>query len=273
LNPDELMNGHPQFAEDFELYTLGVLDGDDKAAFEAHLAVCAECRRELEGARSRASLLGLAAVQASPRPEVREQVLDRFRVDRRAKQPLQAPTAARYRRSPWTPLWAAAAVVLLVAAAWLERENRRLEAGLAQLQATHVQLEASSRELEEESARAQAALDVLTAPETIQVELAPVAARPVPHGKAFYNASKGLLFYAADLPALAAGHTYELWLIPSEGAPIDAGLFNADLRGNGEVILPALPRGLTAKAFAVTIEPAGGVPAPTGPKVLIGPVS
>ncbi len=123
------------------------------------------------------------------------------------------------------------------------------------------------------TARAQAALNVLTAPETIQVDLSPAAARPVPHGKAFYSPAGGLLFYTTNLQPLPASRTYELWLIPTEGSPVDAGVFNTDSRGNGQVILPPLPPGLTAKAFAVTIEPAGGVPAPTGPKVLIGLVS
>jgi anti-sigma-K factor RskA len=72
---------------------------------------------------------------------------------------------------------------------------------------------------------------------------------------------------------LPAGRTYQLWLIPSEGAPWSGGIFYSDSRANGEAVLPALTHGLTAKAFAVTVEPAGGVPAPTGPQVLIGTAS
>jgi anti-sigma-K factor RskA len=34
-----------------------------------------------------------------------------------------------------------------------------------------------------------------------------------------------------------------------------------------------LPAGVTAKAFAVSLEPAGGMPQPTGPMVLVGPTS
>lgn len=271
------MNGHPQFEEDFELYVLGVLDGGEKAEMENHLRVCAECRTRLESARARMAMLALAAPSATPPAAVRERLMERFRRERPetlAPQPqVKLPVPIRPRRGAWTPLWAAAAIVLIVAAGWLAVENRRLAGELNQLEATHQQLEESTRQLEAETSKAQAALDVLTAPETVQVELAPVAARPVPHGKAFYNPSRGLLFYAANLQPLPAGSTYELWLIPSEGAPVDAGIFNADARGNGEVILPSLPQGLTAKAFAVTIEPAGGRPAPTGPKVLIGPVS
>jgi anti-sigma-K factor RskA len=38
---------------------------------------------------------------------------------------------------------------------------------------------------------------------------------------------------------------------------------------NGAVVVHLTP-GLVAKAFAVTLEPQGGMPQPTGPKVLVG---
>ena len=82
-----------------------------------------------------------------------------------------------------------------------------------------------------------------------------------------------LLFYAANLPALPTGRTYQLWLVPTKGNPISAGVFRVDAQGNGEVVLPTLPAGIAAAAFAVTVEPSGGVPQPTGPKVLIGAVT
>jgi anti-sigma factor RsiW len=74
------MNGHLQFEEDFELYALGALDGEDRATVEAHLAGCAECRAKLESARGRMALLALAAPPASPGSHVRELVLQEFRV-------------------------------------------------------------------------------------------------------------------------------------------------------------------------------------------------
>lgn len=269
------MSGHPQFEEDFELYALGVLDGSEKAALEEHLPACADCRRKIEEARARMSLLALSAPPVAPPDGARERLIQRFRADmaRQSDRRQIRSNVVQFRPRIWAPVWAAAAVLLLAAAAWLAVENHKLAAQLAQLETTHRQLEESEQQLREQGARAEAALDILTAPDTVKVELTPVAARPVPHGKAFYNPSQGLLFYAANLQTLRPDQTYELWLIPSEGAPVDAGLFKADLRGNGEVILPPLPHGLTAKAFAVTVEPAGGVPSPTGPKVLIGPVS
>jgi anti-sigma-K factor RskA len=82
-----------------------------------------------------------------------------------------------------------------------------------------------------------------------------------------------LLFYATNLPALPPGRTYQLWMVPTEGGPVSAGIFQADTKGDGEVLLPPLPKGIWPKAFAVTEERAGGAPWPTGAKVLVGAVS
>jgi anti-sigma-K factor RskA len=269
------MNAHPQFAEDFELYALGVLDGSDKAELEAHLADCAECLANLEAARSRLALLALAAPPSEPPPAVRERILESFRA--RGPERVKAAPPAPARRGFWKPgwawAWAGVCLILLAAAVWLAIDNHRLNTRLAELELSRQQLEASNLTLKAATARAQAVLDVLTGPQSVQVELSPAAARPVPHGKAFYNRDKGLLFYATNLHSLPSDQTYELWLIPTAGNPVDLGIFNTDAQGNGQVILSSLPQGLTAKAFAVTIEPAGGVPAPTGAMVLVGPVS
>jgi anti-sigma-K factor RskA len=269
------MNAHPQFVEDFELYALGVLDGDDKAQFETHLAGCAECRAKLASARSSLTRLALAAPASTPPPGARERVLESFRAS--GPKPREAAPHASARRPFGSPAWAwaaaAACVILLVAAVWLANTNLRLSKRLAELELSHQQLETSNLELKATVARAQTVLDILSGPQTTQVALSPSSAPSVPHGKAFYNREKGVLFYTANLHPLSSDHTYELWLIPTVGNPVDIGIFNTDTQGNGQVIVTSLPQGLTAKAFAVTVEVAGGVPAPKGPIVLVGPVS
>jgi anti-sigma-K factor RskA len=269
------MNSHPQYDEDFELYELGVLDGSDKTELETHLAGCPECRAKLEAARGRLALLALAAPESEPPAAVRERILESFREQcpKRREEAPAVPARGGFRTRLWAWTWAVACLVLFAVAAWLAREDGRLSKQVAELELTHKQLVASSQDLRAAAARAQAVLEVLTAPQTVQVDLSPQAAHPVPHGKAFYNRDRGLLFYTTNLDSLPSDRTYELWLIPTEGTPVDVGIFNTDAQGNGQLILPTLPQGVTAKAFAVTNEPAGGVPAPTGPILLVGPVS
>jgi anti-sigma-K factor RskA len=257
------VNGHPQFAEDFDLYALGTLEGEEKQALDAHVKTCPECSPKLAEARGRVALLALAA---PPRPAP-------VRVKERLMEKVGGPKSAviQVRRvRALTPFWrwvipslALASLVLAFFAASLRMENDRLNRRLAEL-------EAGRRETQAALERLRNVAELLTAPDTVKVTLVAGAARPVPQGKVFYHPQRGLLFYAANLPALPPGKTYQLWLVPTQGNPLSAGIFQADPHGNGEVVLPQLPPGVAAKAFAVTIEPAGGVPQPTGPKVLVG---
>jgi anti-sigma-K factor RskA len=69
---------------------------------------------------------------------------------------------------------------------------------------------------------------------------------------------------------LPENKTYELWVIPTSGAPVPAGLFRPDASGSASVLLPPIPQGLQAKAFGITIENAEGSNTPTAPIILSG---
>src|ERR1700732_3403915 len=69
------MNGHPTRPEDFDLYALGVLEGEEKAAIESHVPTCAECAKKLAEARGRIALLAFSAPRVDPSPAVRERLM------------------------------------------------------------------------------------------------------------------------------------------------------------------------------------------------------
>jgi anti-sigma-K factor RskA len=58
--------------------------------------------------------------------------------------------------------------------------------------------------------------------------------------------------------------------LPPAGKPVPAGVFDPDAEGRALFESPELSAIASAENFAVTIEPRGGVPAPTGPIVLVG---
>jgi anti-sigma-K factor RskA len=71
---------------------------------------------------------------------------------------------------------------------------------------------------------------------------------------------------AHNMPELKAGRTYQLWLVTAS-AKISAGTFQPR---NGDALIRAtyaLPAD-QLKALAVTEEPAGGVPQPTGAPIM-----
>lgn len=260
------MNTHPQFDEDFDLYALGALEGDEKEAIELHLVHCDQCGRRMEEARGRVALMAFAAPAQVARPEVRERLLDRVRRDARRKiVPGREPLLGRVLR--WaTPILALAVLVLALLCVHFRNEN-------AEVKSRALELVARMEQLRAQTERASDVLDVLTAPETVKVTLVRGTTRAAPEGKAFYNPQKGLVFYAFNMPALSPQQTYELWVIPTQGSPVPAGIFSPDVKGNGEVLLPSLPSGIAAKAFAVTVEPAGGTTKPSGSPLLVGAVS
>ena len=70
---------------------------------------------------------------------------------------------------------------------------------------------------------------------------------------------------------LPSKKAYELWLVPTSGAPpIPIGVFKPDSQGSAPVLMPPLPKDLQAKAFAITVEPETGSTSPTMPIILAG---
>ena len=74
-----------------------------------------------------------------------------------------------------------------------------------------------------------------------------------------------------NMPHLPKSKTYEVWMITSGGKKMPAGLFNTDDKTQSALVTPAVPPNKHEMAeIAVTIEPAGGSPQPTGAILLAG---
>ena len=251
------MSVHEQFADDLALLALGQLQGDERTAVEKHLEGCAACRRELEQLRGDTALLALSAAGPTPPRRARERLLKAI-----AKEPRASKVPAR--RWTWTLVpWLATAAFAL-AAVFFFRQSDRLSQRVAELQGESAQQQA---QLE----RAREVVATLTSTDAVRVTLVAAQVPPQPQGKAIYVRDRSsLVFLASNMPALPPQKAYELWLIPTNGAPIPAGVFKPDAHGSATVIQPPLPAGVEAKAFAITIEPEQGSAAPTMPIVMMG---
>ncbi len=260
------MNQHVN-PEDSDLYALGALDGEEKQALEAHLRSCEECARAVDGARQRVALLGLVAPAAVPSPEVKEALLRRVREERvRQTDQSRAPQRPRSSGFAWlTPAFGVAAVVFaaLAAVLWTRdahdlRRVHELEGQLALAQSRSLDIARAADETDK----------LLEMPGTVRVALMPQPGMPAGRAGVLYNAKMGMVACAGWLPAPPLGKSYQLWLVPMEGKPMPLRVF-----AGGEWTEPVTAHvtpGMEAKAFAVTEEPEGGMPWPTGPKVLVG---
>jgi hypothetical protein len=162
------------------------------------------------------------------------------------------------------------AVGLALYTATLRRElaglRQELQSALIRLDQTEQRLDAATRSVNASQLR----IAVLMAPDLARIDLAaqPLAPRAV--GRAFWSRARGLVFTASALPTLPPGRTYQVWVITAD-RPISAGTANPDDLGTITAFFATPPDIPAPVAMAVTDEPQGGLPSPTGNRYLVGP--
>lgn len=271
------MTTHDAFEDLADAYALEALDAEERRAFEAHLATCAECQRVVADGRRVAASLGASTDATALPPGLRARTLARA-IGAEPGAALSERRGARIRERPsprWITFAAAAGLLMSVGlgfyAARLRSDVASLNQLLAQAATEAAELGAALADARLDSARFVEVLAVLDAPDLVRVDLQGQATAPAAIGRAYVSASAGLIFSAAGLPQLDSGRTYQLWVVPAVAgsAPVGVGTFSVDATGRAQVTVP-LPGGVPMAAVAVTNEPAGGSASPTLPILLMG---
>jgi anti-sigma-K factor RskA len=258
---------HTPWREAVALYALDALADEERARLEEHLAGCEACRRDLADRLGEVAALAEAAEPVAPPPEIRARLLERLPAG-----PARPPAAFPARRPArgWLALAAGllvgVALGALVARTLLVEQARRAEARSLALEARRGEAEAELARLRGELVVARQALSLLRSREVVM--LAGLPAAPEAGGQVFVDRREGrALFVARDLPALPPDRVYQLWRIV-DGSPLPAGLLVPGAAGGGYLLVESVGEA-PAETWAVTVEPAGGVPQPTGAMVLI----
>ncbi|HEY4363196.1 MAG TPA: anti-sigma factor [Bryobacteraceae bacterium] len=229
-----------EFKEMFELYSLGLLESDERDEIEEHLAGgCAECQSNFKSAMAVNALLMSTVTHANPPSRLKRRVLAGFGIE----------------RSGWGWLGLLAAAGMLVLALWLSVQERERSAELVNARRQIIQITSERDQLQQ-------AFTFFGQPDTIQVNFGQGEPKP-PRGNVLVNSRLGVLLIASNLPTLQPGKTFEMWVIPKGGSPRPAGIFPADAQGTAVHMLsgPIDPQGLGA--VAVSIEPEAGSRTPT----------
>lgn len=268
-------------------YVLGALPPGEREAFDAHMAGCAACAAETAALQPVVGLLSLSVPLVEPPAALRQRVVARAIGERPSTPPFAsapfgpvsaAPRSARRVRAErlrgWTGWLAAAASLALAIGLWAYASSLRERLGDAEAQLavaldrwrdSERRLDAATRDV----GRARLSLAVALAPDARAFALKGQAPAPRAEARAYLSRSRGLVVAASNLPPLAPGRTYQLWYLTA-AAPVSAGLLQPDATGNAIVAVADVPGGIVPVGMAVSLEPEGGVPSPTGAIYLVG---
>jgi anti-sigma-K factor RskA len=224
-------------------YALGCMERTEREQFERHLAECQVCQADLRAYQSVVNQLALAAPMQTPPVGLRHSILQKA-----ASQPVSSPKhdalGSRLRlffqsRQPAMGIVGLVLIVILVfSSLFLLRQVNQLQ----QAQATPFHMV------------------TLHSPDPQQEANALLVISD--------NGQFGTLV-TDNLIVLNDQQQYQLWLI-KDGKRTSGGLFTVNSAGYGWLKIESKISLLEFQSFGITIEPLGGSPGPTGPKVLGG---
>lgn len=269
-------------------HLLGALDGPDAKRFEElRAAADPELLGMIEEHRATAEALLHSGPSVAPPPDLRRRILGaaRERTASAAERPT-TPGGARAagtvvalpspRNAPLRAGLALAAAAALAVGVWqtvaLRERLSRAERAATEARLRAERMAGEVEALRTTSERQAELLRLLEDPESGLITLAALKPAPGASAKVLWDAKarRGYL-WVRNLPVDGPERDYQLWAL--EGSrPVSAGVFSVSADGTALVPLDTL--GLTAPvgAFAITLEPAGGLPAPSGEILLLGSV-
>ena len=238
-------------------YALGSLEGEDRAAFEKHLAECATCRADVQELQETAAMLAYAAPPAHAPGALRDRVL------RESRDVRPLVRTSRVRLFPTVARLAAAASLTLAVLTGVELRGERGERAKLALALDSVRAELGARD---------STIAAFFGPEVHVVSLSPTGEKP--SMRVFWNHTRNIFIVTAfNVPRAPAGKTYQLWAIAKNKAPMSMGTFNTDANGRLTAIIP-VGNVINDAGFidlcGLTMEPEGGSSQPTEQPRLVG---
>ena len=248
-----------QLAPLYEEYALGVLEGEERAEIEAHLArACPHCTPGIEKARWVVAQLAQMSPQAQPPQSLKGKILDALKSSTSvAEFAKAAPSRATF------PVWAwVAAAALAIMTGYSIRQMGNQTAQLAELRREMRIATLQNKALQDQLEVNRQITTVMMAPDSMPLKLMPKD-KSMPMVHAYLHPHMGVALTCEQMPAMPAALTLQLWSVPKNGKPMSVAIFHPDSQGQIALVAPVnMPMNEIAM-LAVTEEPAGGSPQPT----------
>ncbi|HTP01882.1 MAG TPA: anti-sigma factor [Anaerolineales bacterium] len=236
---------HLTFQENLAAYALGALDPEETVALESHMQTCEACRAELADYRTVSSGLLAAMPARPPRSTVRRN--------------LQKQISGHAAKSRPGFNWSLGQVVFAGLMVTLVGLNV-----ITMLQVYNLRQEQA--ELLAQRTSEQTAIAMLAYPTTQSL---PFDQNGIA-GSLLVDKQRNLLaVFAWNLPSAPGGKTYQMWLIDPNGDRTSGGFITPEANYPFVMAVVRSAKPLTDYVgFGVTVEPAGGSPKPTGPRIM-----
>ena len=250
------------------LHALGALEQGDAQAVRLHLeSGCPRCAGELAAFHEAQAALAFALPTQEPSAMAKARLMAAVRKD------AEGPSRVGPARGTWgkTSLVAAAAAII-VAILTGSFVSRRYESQARELRAQVRSQQEELARLEQQFRRTRDTILLVRSPGSKVIDLQGQDALSASAARVFWDVRKGTWrLYSDNLPPAGAGKTYQLWLVTAK-EKISAGVFDPekDEEPSGTVMVP--PEAGAVVAAAVTPEPEGGSPQPTGSILLLGKI-
>jgi anti-sigma-K factor RskA len=240
------------YRENLAAYALGTLDAEEIRALESHLKDCQDCQSELADYKSVTTGLLQALPPQTPPPALRRKLIAQLPSHSTRSPGLLAGILRQF------SVGQVATIALVVVLLGVNIFSS------VQIHALQQQQSALAERLSNE----QTAIAMLAYPSTQSLAVN-ADVQGVAGSMLVDKEKKTAVLVLWNLPQLEAGKTYQVWLIDPDGKRTSGGLFTP-VKESGyttATIHSPVPIG-EFKGLGVTVEPSGGSPGPTGPRVL-----
>jgi len=256
---------HLQMTEDLQetaiLYAAGALGETERREYARHLDEdnCDACRAEVLEFEAAAQSLAVSLPMQTPSESVKKRLMAQAEALSAMPLPRQERKGSFFALAGW--LTAAASVLVLVI---VLSSNTTLRSQVDDLKSRVV-------DLENQIGTQKSLLASLTSPDIRIINLAGQGATPKARARILWDEpAHNWHVRITGLPQAASARSYQMWFVPKTGNPVSARVFNTNPDGSAEMEIAVPAEVTTLMAAAVTDEPAGGRPQPTGGFVLLG---
>lgn len=244
---------HPSH-EDLSAYAIDALDPNEIQPIQLHLRTCAACQQILANYQSIAEGMLFAVPPQAPPPQLRARLARQVAAGRLSR---PQPNSTRW---PARPVFSFARLAL--GSAFLVLLFVILGLGL-QVGALQHQQQALLKLIHDN----QSSLALVSLP---GIQTHPVTGTQGNGNLVVSPDEKTAVLFLQNMPSLDENHTYQVWLIPSAGAPVSVGLFQTPAdQAYVPFLIDSQQPLKTFAAVGVTIEPKNGSKEPTTKPILL----